>query len=266
MQGIRRLLGQSKQCFGERVQGFLALGFRRLDHDRLWDSQREVDRRSVEALVQQAFGKVHRRDAFFLFEPGRRSHELVHAAVALRHGQEVLDAAQQVVGVQHRVLRNGFQPIGAVGADVAVRADQDADVAEEAADAADRFRTLGVQTVTLAVERDDGRRQVIPQLVGDADRARPGSASAMRTGKCLVRIEMHHVGAEIAGTRDAQDGVHVGAVQIDQPAAAVNPSGDLTDLPVEQSERVGIGHHQHRDVVVQFRAGRPDRPCRRRCS
>ena len=33
-----------------------------------------------------------------------RGHELVHAAVPLRHRQNVLHAAEQIVGVEHGVL------------------------------------------------------------------------------------------------------------------------------------------------------------------
>ena len=50
-----------------------------------------------------------------------------------------------------------------------------------------------------------------------------------------MRIVVHHVGAEIAGPRDAEDGVHVGAVQIDQAALLVDQVGDLRDLRVEQT-------------------------------
>ena len=49
----------------------------------------------------------------------------------------------------------------------------------------------------------------------------------MRAAEGLVRVEVHQVGAEIAGPGDAQDGVHVGPVEIDQPAGVVDHPGDL---------------------------------------
>ena len=69
-----------------------------------------------------------------------------------------------------------------------------------------------------------------------------------------MRIEVHHVRAKIARTRDAQYGVHVGAVQIDQPAAVMDPLGDLADLAIEQSQRVRVRHHEHCQLVVQLGA------------
>ena len=63
----------------------------------------------------------------------------MHAAIALRHGQEVLHAAEQIVGVEHGVFAHAAEAIGAVRADVGVGPHQDAGVAEERRDAADGF-------------------------------------------------------------------------------------------------------------------------------
>ena len=72
----------------------------------------------------------------------------------------------------------------------------------------------------------------------------------MRRGEGLVQIIMHHVEAEIAGTRDAGERVHVGAVAVDEPAASVHQPDDLFDVLLEQAERVRIGHHDAGDGVV----------------
>ena len=74
----------------------------------------------------------------------------------------------------------------------------------------------------------------------------------MRAAEGLVRVVVHHVGAEIARPRDAEDRVHVRAVEIDQPAALVNQLRDLRHLPVEQAQRAGIGDHEHGDLVVEL--------------
>ena len=79
------------------------------------------------------------------FQLRRRGNELVHAAIALRHGQNVLDAAEQVVGIQHRVLGDAPQSVRAVRANVAVHPHQHARVAEESSDAADRLGPVVVQ-------------------------------------------------------------------------------------------------------------------------
>ena len=75
--------------------------------------EREIDRRRMEAVVEQPLGEVHRERfrPFSCFSARGGRHELVHAAVAVRHRQDVLDAAEQVVGVEHGVLRTPAQPV-----------------------------------------------------------------------------------------------------------------------------------------------------------
>ena len=131
---------------------------------RVVDGQREVDGRRVEAEVEQSLGEVHGRllESLVVFQLFGRGDEFVHAAIAVRHRQEVLHAAEQVVGVEHGVFRHVPQSVGAVRADVAVGADQHAHVAEEGAHATDRLRAVVVQEVpahspSLADRRGAGR-------------------------------------------------------------------------------------------------------------
>ena len=63
---------------------------------------------------------------------------------------------------------------------------------------------------------------------------------------------MHHVDAEIARPGDAEDGVHVGAVEVDQGARGVHQLGDGRDLLVEQAERVRVGDHEHGGALVEL--------------
>ena len=90
--------------FGESVECCFRLGFGRLDHDRFRDDQREVDRRCVEAVVEQSLGNVHRRDAKFLLQVLSRSNELVHAAFAVWNWQDVLQLFLQIIRVEDGVL------------------------------------------------------------------------------------------------------------------------------------------------------------------
>jgi hypothetical protein len=92
--------------------------------------------------------------------------------------------------------------------------------------------------------------QKILEPCGYADRSRAGSAAAMGRREGLVQIVMHDVEAEIAGTHDADNGVHVGAVSVDQPAASVHKLHDLPDMLLEKAERVRIGHHDARESVI----------------
>jgi len=68
-----------------------------------------------------------------------------------------------------------------------------------------------------------------------------------------MRIEMHHVGAEIARPRNAENGVHVRAVEINQAAALMHQTSYLRHLLIEQSERAGISDHEHGNLVVELR-------------
>ena len=53
-------------------------------------------------------------------------------------------------------------------------------------------------------------------------RTRAGAAAAVRRGERLVQVELHHVDADVAGTRAPEHGVHVGAVAVDEPALGVD--------------------------------------------
>ena len=52
----------------------------------------------------------------------------------------------------------------------------------------------------------------------------------------LVRVVVHQVDAHVARADDAEDRVHVGAVEVEQGAALVRAAGDLLDLGVEQAD------------------------------
>ena len=90
----------------------------------------------------------------------------------------------------------------------------------------------------------------------DADRSHAGAAAAMRNAERLVQIEMADVGAVIAGPRQADLRVHVGAVEIDLAAMAVHDVADLADVLLEHAMRRGIGDHDGGEVFgVLLRLG-----------
>ncbi len=68
-----------------------------------------------------------------------------------------------------------------------------------------------------------------------------------------MQVEVHDVGAEIAGTHLAHQGVHVGAVHVHQRALGMQHVGNLMDLLLEDAQGVGIGEHQRGDVFVHLR-------------
>ena len=81
-----------------------------------------------------------------------------------------------------------------------------------------------------------------------ADRAHARAAAAMRDAEGLVQIEVADVGAVIAGPRQPDLRVHVGAVEIDLSAMAVNDVADIADVLLEHAMRRGIGDHHGGEV------------------
>ena len=61
---------------------------------------------------------------------------------------------------------------------------------------------------------------------------------------------MHHVETEIAWSRNAGECVHVGAVAINETAARMHQPHHLSDVLLEQPERVGVGDHDAGNGVV----------------
>jgi len=75
------------------------------------------------------------------------------------------------------------------------------------------------------------RRQMRP----DADRAHARAAAAMRNAEGLVQVEMADIGAVIAGPRQSDLRVQIGAVEIDLPAMAVHDVADIADMLLEHA-------------------------------
>ena len=58
-----------------------------------------------------------------------------------------------------------------------------------------------------------------------------------------MQVDMQDIKSQIAGTGDAQQGVQVGAVAVNQPAGLMYGFDDFQHMLVEQAQRVGIGEH-----------------------
>ena len=89
-------------------------------------------------------------------------------------------------------------------------------------------------------------------MLADGDRPGARAAAAVRAGEGLVRVVMHQVHPHVAGPDDAQDRVHVGAVEVEQGPPVVEQPGDLADLRVEEADRVRVGDHEHGRLVAQL--------------
>ena len=76
------------------------------------------------------------------------------------------------------------------------------------------------------------------------------AAASVRGGEGLVKVEVHDVDAEVAGSGLADERVHVGAVHVEQGALGVEDVGDLVDLGLEDADGGGVGEHEGGGVFV----------------
>ena len=61
---------------------------------------------------------------------------------------------------------------------------------------------------------------------------------------------MDDVDAHVAGARDADEGIHVRAVHVNESTCLMNDFADLFDVAFEETERVWIRQHETRDFAV----------------
>ncbi len=113
-------------------------------------------------------------------------------------------------------------------------------------DAPVRLKPARIAVFAVDLARRIGAGQELRQVGADTDRAGARTAAAVRRREGLVQVEVHDVDAEVAGAGDAEDGVEVGAVVVDQAASLVDDLHDLLDVLVPQAERVRVGDHQSR--------------------
>src|ERR1700716_978694 len=90
------------------------------------------------------------------------------------------------------------------------------------------------------------------QMWLDADRSHAGAAAAMRNAERLVQIEMADIGAIIAGPRQPDLRIHVGAVEIDLSAMLMHDVTDFTDVLLEHAMGRGIGDHDRGEIFRMF--------------
>ena len=66
----------------------------------------------------------------------------------------------------------------------------------------------------------------------------------MGNAECLVQIQMAHVGTKITGPRNADHGVHVGAVHVDLSTVVMHDRRDFLDAGLEDAVCRWVRHHQ----------------------
>ncbi len=98
------------------------------------------------------------------------------------------------------------------------------------------------------------RRQERHQVVDHAHGPDTGPAAAVRDAESLVQVQVADVAAELARRRDADQRVHVGAVDVDTPAVPVHELAQLLDARLEHAVGRRVGDHDARQVLGVLRA------------
>ena len=108
------VLGDPLERLGQRLERLEALGLGRLDHERLVHDEREVDRRGVEALLEQPLGHVEGLDPRSLLQRRAPRHHLVHAGPVVGDVVAPSQPAAEPVGVEHGHARPPAAAVAAV--------------------------------------------------------------------------------------------------------------------------------------------------------
>ena len=162
-----------------------------------------------------------------------------HTAVAaLEQNREIrTEASRDVVGVEDCHLGRLLQTSSTHHADVHPGDRQDRRTAERRG--GDR----------MAASFRDMAGQMRREMRLDADRSDARTAAAMRDAEGLVQIHVADVGADVAGTRQPDESVQIGAVEIDLTAMLMDDGADVLRAFLEHAVRRRIGEHQRGQTV-----------------
>ena len=218
--------------------------------------QGKIHGHGMEALVDQGLGEVERGDARPL-QPVVVEQGLVHAVAAERRAHGPGQPRLDVVGVEHGVLGDLGQAVGAVAHHVGQRAHIHAHLAVEGREAAETGRAFrrvvgqgeSVQAVGHPGHRREGRKR---RAQHHRPRARP--AAAVRGGKGLVQVDVHGVDAQVRWPHLADDGVEVGPVAIEVGARRMGHARDLDHVALEEAAGIGVGQHHRGHVRAELAA------------
>ena len=74
----------------------------------------------------------------------------------------------------------------------------------------------------------------------------------MRDAEGFMQIHVHDVGADMAGFADADEGLQVGAIHIDEATGVVHDGTDVANTFLEHTVGRRVGDHQGGKVVGMF--------------
>src|ERR1700682_496807 len=125
-------------------------------------------------------------------------------------GEKTVEPLRDVVRVQDRDLRCFSKSFAAHHPDVHPRDGEDTRAAvSSGGDGTHSISDFGFRISDLGKSGKKGHK-----MLRDTDRTNSGSSAAVGNAECLVKIEMANIGAHVAGTTEADLGVHVRAVHV----------------------------------------------------
>ena len=101
-----------------------------------------------------------------------------------------------------------------------------------------------------AARRERVVREVRAQVRAHRHRADARAAAAVRDAERLVQVQVRDVGAEAARLGEADERVHVRAVDVHLAAGLVHQVADLADGRLVHAVRRGVRDHQRRDALA----------------
>ena len=63
---------------------------------------------------------------------------------------------------------------------------------------------------------------------------------------------MHHIKAHVAGAGDAEKGVHVGSIHVEQAAVVVHHFSHLLNILFKEADGIGVGQHQRCHITIKL--------------
>src|SRR5258705_159529 len=165
--------------------------------------------------------------------------------VAIKHRKMRIQPGRDVIGIENRDLGGARQACAAHHQNVDVGDGQDRGRAE-------RRRRYRPDRRRLCVGHGMAGCRMIwqerRQMGLDANRSHAGAAAAVRNAERLMQIEMADIGAVIAGPRQPDLRIHVGAVEINLSAMLVDDVANVADVLLEHAVGRGIGDHDGGEV------------------
>ena len=229
------------QRIDEAVEFGFAFRLGRLDHQRAVN--REGERRGVVAEVHQALGDIVLVDARLFLHLAAFENQLVADApfrAGIDNSVSVFEASRQVVGIQDGhfcIHRQTFCP---AEADISVGNWQDTRAAERS----------GRNGIQIAAHRLRMLRQEREEVLGDANRANAGTATAVRRREGLVQVQVAEVGADGARIRQANLRIHVRTVHVELTTAVVDDVAHFLDVFLEDAVGRGVSNHAGSQIVL----------------